>query len=118
MPTDTTTEDRIRESLDCDPRIPDPEQVAVAVEGGTATLRGTAGSFSQRRAAGGDARAVEGVDSVDDQIDVRLMYDNAERTPTSAEWRSRSRCDRVAGAAPAEGRAGSFVRAHNPSSDP
>src|SRR3954470_11597063 len=73
MPTDTTIEDGIRESLDFDPRIPDPEQVAIAVDAGTATMRGTVGSFSQRRAAVSDAREVEGVYGVDDQINVRLM---------------------------------------------
>jgi hyperosmotically inducible protein len=73
MRTDTTIEDAIRESLDFDPRIPDPSQVAVAVETGTAIMRGTLGSLSQRRAAVRDAREVDGVEDVDDQIDVRLM---------------------------------------------
>ena len=50
MPTDTTIEDAIRESLQGDPRIPDPAQVAVVVEDGTAIMRGTVSSFSQRRA--------------------------------------------------------------------
>jgi osmotically-inducible protein OsmY len=71
--TDTTIEDAIRESLDFDPRIPDPSQVAVAVETGTAIMRGTVGSLSQRRAAVSDAREVDGVYDVDDQLDVRLM---------------------------------------------
>lgn len=73
MITDTTIEDAIRESLDLDPRIPDPSQVAVDVETGTAIMRGTVGSLSQRRAAVSDARGVDGVYDVDDQIDVRLM---------------------------------------------
>jgi osmotically-inducible protein OsmY len=69
-------EDAIRESLDVDPRIPDGAAIAVAViDDGTAILRGTVGSFSQRRAALGDARKIDGVYDVDDQIDVRLLND-------------------------------------------
>jgi osmotically-inducible protein OsmY len=74
--TDATIEDAIRESLDFDPRIQDPEQVAVAVAAGTAILRGTLGSFSQRRAAVSDARTVEGVSDIDDQLSVRLLNDD------------------------------------------
>jgi osmotically-inducible protein OsmY len=76
MPTNATIEDDIRESLDFDPRIGDPAQVAVAVEDGTAIMRGTVGSFSQRRAAVSDAFKIDGVFAVDDQIDVRLMDDD------------------------------------------
>jgi osmotically-inducible protein OsmY len=36
-------------------------------------MRGTVGSLSQRRAAVSDAREVDGVYDVDDQLDVRLM---------------------------------------------
>jgi osmotically-inducible protein OsmY len=75
MSNEATVEGAIRESLECDPRIPDPGAVAVAVFDGTATLRGTLGSFSQRRAAVRDAGKIEGVVDVDDQIDVRLLID-------------------------------------------
>jgi osmotically-inducible protein OsmY len=74
----TTIEDAVREALVLDPRIDGPEQVAVAVEAGTAILRGTVGGFSQRRAAVADARSVEGVYDVDDQLEVRLL-DEARR---------------------------------------
>jgi osmotically-inducible protein OsmY len=74
--TDTTLELAIRQSLDFDPRLPDPAAVAVAVSGGIATLRGTVGSFSQRRAATGDACKVDGVFDVLDEIDVRLLNDS------------------------------------------
>jgi osmotically-inducible protein OsmY len=70
-----TIEDAVRDALMLDPRIPDPEQVAVAADGGTVTLRGTVGSFRQRRAAVGDANEVDGVDDVYDQLDVRLLDD-------------------------------------------
>jgi osmotically-inducible protein OsmY len=73
---ETTTEDAIRASLGLDPRIPDPEQVAVKFDDGTATLRGTVGSFSQRRAAVSDARSVGDVYDVDDEIQVRLLTDD------------------------------------------
>jgi osmotically-inducible protein OsmY len=75
MSPDATLEDAIRVSLDVDPRIPDGAAIAVAVADGTAILRGTVGSFSQRRAALGDARKINGVYDVDDQIDVRLLND-------------------------------------------
>jgi osmotically-inducible protein OsmY len=63
----------VREVLVLDGRIPDPEQVAVSAEEGTVTLRGTVGSFSQRRAATHDARNVVGVDYVYDELQVRLL---------------------------------------------
>src|ERR1700751_4508519 len=73
MSKDSITEDAIRDSLIRDPRIPDPSEIAVAAFDGTAILRGTVGSFSQRRAADNDARTVEGVDAVDNQLKVRLL---------------------------------------------
>jgi osmotically-inducible protein OsmY len=76
MSNEATLEGAIRESLDFDPRVPDPDAVAVAVVDGIATLRGTLGSFSQRRAAVGDARKIDGIYDVDDQLDVRLLNDD------------------------------------------
>ena len=64
---------------DSDPRIPDPEEIAVSVDEDAVTLRGTVGSFSQRRAAVRDARGVEGVQYVYDDLSVRLM-DAAQRS--------------------------------------
>lgn len=78
MSMSATIEDDIRESLELDPRIPDPAQVAVSAEAGTVTLRGTVGSFSQRRAAVRDARNTEGVYDVVDELQVRLL-DEARR---------------------------------------
>jgi osmotically-inducible protein OsmY len=72
-------QDAVRDSLIQDPRIPDPSEIAVAAVDGTAILRGTVGSFSQRRAAGGDALVVEGIDDVDNQLKVRLL-DGSRRT--------------------------------------
>ena len=73
MSTNTSIDDDIRAALVIDPRIPDPEQIAISTEAGAATLRGTVGSLGQRRAAVADARAVEGVYDVDDELKVRLM---------------------------------------------
>ena len=60
------------DSLDLDPRIPSPVEIAVSADGGAVTLRGTVESFSQRRAAVHDARNVDGVYEVDDQLKVNL----------------------------------------------
>ena len=68
-----STEDAVREVLSLDQRIPDPEQVAVSAEAGIVTLRGTVGSFGQRRAAVHDAANVVGVDDVNDALKVRLL---------------------------------------------
>src|SRR6201985_3773345 len=60
------------DSLDLDPRIPSPVEIAVSADGGAVTLRGTVERFSQRRAAVHDARNVDGVYEVDDQLKVNL----------------------------------------------
>jgi BON domain len=72
-----TVEHAVRDSLSHDPRIPDPSEVGVTALDGTVILRSTVGSFSQRRAAGSDARGVEGVDDVDNQVEVRLLESDA-----------------------------------------
>jgi osmotically-inducible protein OsmY len=69
----------VLEALRSNLRIPHPEQVAVSVDDDVVTLRGTVGSFSQRRAAVKDARSVEGVRYVYDDLSVRLM-DAAQRS--------------------------------------
>jgi len=73
MAKNTTIEDQLREALMRDQRIPDPGAIAVSADLGQVTLRGTVGSFGVRRAAVKDARDVEGVDEVDDQLQVRLL---------------------------------------------
>jgi osmotically-inducible protein OsmY len=75
VPTNATIEADICDSLDLDPRIPEPSEVAISADAGTVTLRGTVGSFSQRRAAVSDAREIEGVDDVDDELSVRPLND-------------------------------------------
>jgi len=76
MLTNTTVEDEVRDALQLDPRIPDDGEIALTAEEGAVTLRGTVGSFSQRRAAVKDAREVDGVDDVIDELQVRLLNDD------------------------------------------
>ena len=76
MLTDTSLADAVTQKLDLDPRIPDSLEIAVAADGGIVTLRGTVESFSQRRAAGKDARQVDGVYELDNQLKVSLSGSN------------------------------------------
>jgi osmotically-inducible protein OsmY len=67
MPTDTRIEDDIRSAIVRDARIPDPAEIAVSVD-----------SFAQRRAAARDARTIDGVYDIEDELEVRLL-DEARR---------------------------------------
>jgi osmotically-inducible protein OsmY len=71
--SDTTLEDAALASLDRDPRIPASSEIAVSVDDGIVTLRGTVESFSQRRAAARDVKSIDGVYEVDDQLKVNLV---------------------------------------------
>jgi osmotically-inducible protein OsmY len=73
MITNTSVEDDLRTLLLLDQRIPDPDAIAVAALDGVMTLRGTVGSFATRRAAVNDARSIEGVEDVIDELQVRLL---------------------------------------------
>lgn len=72
MLTNTPLQDDVIASLDLDPRIPDATEIAVSTDDGIVTLRGTVESFRQRRAATEDARKIDGVYEVDDQLKVSL----------------------------------------------
>jgi osmotically-inducible protein OsmY len=76
MLTDTPLADAVIANLDSDPRIPDSLEIAVAADDGIVTLRGTVESFSQRRATAQDARKVDGVYDVDNQLKVSLTGAN------------------------------------------
>jgi osmotically-inducible protein OsmY len=76
MLTDTPLTDAVIANLDRDPRIPESLEIAVAADDGIVTLRGTVESFSQRRAAGQDAKKVEGVYDVDNELNVSLTGAN------------------------------------------
>ncbi len=72
MLTNTAIEDAVVDSLNSDPRIPDPLEIAVALEDGIVTLRGNVESFGQRRAAANAAKKVDGVFDVDNHLKVSL----------------------------------------------
>jgi hypothetical protein len=76
MLTDTPLADGVIANLDRDPRIPESLEIAVAADDGIVTLRGTVESFSQRRAADQDAKKVDGVYDVDNQLKVSLTGAN------------------------------------------
>jgi osmotically-inducible protein OsmY len=62
MFTNTRTEEEVRAALRRDPRIKQPELIAVSVDGiGTVVLRGAVRTLPERFAAAHDARHVEGV---------------------------------------------------------
>jgi len=63
----------VRTELASDPRLPYSGEIAVESFGDTVTLRGTVGSFAQRRAAVADARRARGVVDVYDELDVRIL---------------------------------------------
>jgi osmotically-inducible protein OsmY len=71
--TNTPLEDEVIACLNLDPRIPDSIEIAVSADDGMVSLRGTVESFGQRRAAAGDARKIDGVYEVDDQLKVSLL---------------------------------------------
>ena len=58
--------------LNHDPKV-DYSWIAVEADDGTVTLRGTVGSFRQKREAAKAAERVHGVKSVDNELDVRLL---------------------------------------------
>jgi osmotically-inducible protein OsmY len=76
MLTDTPLADAVIANLDLDPRIPESLEIAVAADDGIVTLRGTVESFSQRRAAAQDAKQVDGVYDVDNELNVSLTGAN------------------------------------------
>jgi osmotically-inducible protein OsmY len=70
-------ENDILNALTDDPRLPAHREIAVSAYDGAVTLRGTVGSFAQRRAAEKDANGVKGVYAVDNELQVRLLDEYA-----------------------------------------
>ncbi len=62
--------DEIRATLERDPRIPHPAEVAVSEQEGTVTLRGTVASPHQRKAAVEIAESMPGIQYVADELHV------------------------------------------------
>jgi osmotically-inducible protein OsmY len=72
----STVEAEVRDELLWDPKV-DSEAVAVAVAAdGTVGLRGTVGSYRQKKEAAKAAQRVRRVTSVDNQLEVRLLTDH------------------------------------------
>ena len=65
----------VTDELFWDPKI-DSSSIAVGTDGGTVALRGTVGSFREKRAAKKAAERVYGVTSVENKLSVRLMTDD------------------------------------------
>jgi osmotically-inducible protein OsmY len=68
MSNDNAITEKIRATLEVDDRIPHPGEVAVSERHGTVTLRGSVGSFQQRRTAVKIARSAQGVLAVEDEL--------------------------------------------------
>jgi len=65
----------VTDELFWDPKV-DSSSIAVGSDGGAVTLRGTVGSFREKRAAKKAAERVYGVTGVDNELSVRLMTDD------------------------------------------
>jgi osmotically-inducible protein OsmY len=65
----------VTDELVWDPKV-DPAAIAVSADGGVITLRGTVGSYRQKREAKKDAERVYGVARVEDELQVRIMTDD------------------------------------------
>lgn len=72
----TTLETDVREELLWDPKVDSEEIAASATDDGAVTLRGTVGSFRQKREATKAAQRVRGVFTVDNQLEVRLLTED------------------------------------------
>jgi osmotically-inducible protein OsmY len=77
------TNDQLRrwvsDELHFDPEL-DGREIAVAAADGRITLRGTVGSFREKREAERAARRVAGVDSVQNELDVRVLTKQARKS--------------------------------------
>jgi osmotically-inducible protein OsmY len=66
----------VTDELVWDPKV-NGTSVAVAADDGTVTLRGTVGSFREKREAGKAAERIHGVTAVKNELKVRLMTEGA-----------------------------------------
>lgn len=73
MLTDNSLESAVINTLELDARLPDSSDIAVSTDDEIVVLRGSVESFGQRRAAAEDARKVDGVYDVDNQLKVDLL---------------------------------------------
>lgn len=70
--TDEAVALNVKDELFWDPKV-DSEEIAVCADDGTITLRGTVGSFRQKRDAKKAAERVHGVVYVDNELSVRIL---------------------------------------------
>jgi osmotically-inducible protein OsmY len=76
--TDDELQDWVRDELFWDPKV-DSAAVAVSASDGEVTLRGTLGSFRQKREAQKAAERVYGVTSVHNKIEVRILDEHGRQ---------------------------------------
>jgi osmotically-inducible protein OsmY len=76
--TDDELQDWVREELCWDPKV-DSAAIAVSASDGKVTLRGTVGSFRQRREAQKAAERVYGVTSVRTELEVRIVDEHGRQ---------------------------------------
>jgi osmotically-inducible protein OsmY len=72
--SDQTLQEEVAEEIHWDPKV-DAKAIAVSAKDGVVTLRGTIGTFHQKREATKAAQRVRGVVRVDNQLEVELMTD-------------------------------------------
>jgi osmotically-inducible protein OsmY len=72
--SDNDLESFVADELFWDPKV-DSAAIAVSADDGAVTLRGTVGSFRQKREAKQDAERVYGVTSVNNELQVRILDD-------------------------------------------
>ena len=77
--------------LSWDPKV-DSQAIAVSADDGAVTLRGTVGSFREKREAGKAAARVYGVTEVSNELQVRMLDSAGATTPTCAATCSRPSC--------------------------
>ena len=70
--TDEAVALNVKDELFWDPKV-DSEEIAVSADDGMITLRGTVGSFRQKREAKKAAERVQGVVYVDNELSVRIL---------------------------------------------
>src|SRR6476661_4809817 len=73
--SDHDLELNVSDELYWDPKV-DSDAIAVSADDGVVTLRGTVGSFRQKREAKQDAERVYGVKSVDNRLEVRILNED------------------------------------------
>jgi osmotically-inducible protein OsmY len=72
--SEQTLQEHVAEEIHWDPKV-DAKAIAVSAKDGIVTLRGSVGSFHQKREATKAAERVRGVVEVDNQLEVQIMTD-------------------------------------------